>query len=440
MQLSGGCVLSVVDEDVARIGSRADGPGTRDDGPNRLRPPGCPRLDICFVSSNFTWGGSEDLWSETAARLAEAGHRVTVYKNRLNRGEGNVDRLRALRCRLVELARFPLLPKKLFSLVGLVAHRLSVASQTLRLYSDLRFRKRPHLVVVSQGGNYDGWPIADVCRRLKLPYVLISQKASDLYWPDDRWRPRVRRVYENALHGFFVSEHNRRLTEEQVGAVLPRASVVRNPFKVPWNDPPEWPADDGVVRLACVGRFYIKEKGQDLLMRVLAGAKWRARPIEVTLYGSGEHDEALREMAAYLDLSNLRFGGFVSDIRAIWAEHHALLLPSRAEGLPLVVVEAMLSGRVPIVTNVAGNPEVVHDNVTGFLAAAATEAAVDEALERAWHARHRWPEIGRAAAASIRGLVPPDPAGTLAGQLLDIATGRLPLTIALGAALPEAAE
>lgn len=405
-----------------------------------LRADDGPHLRISFISSNFTWGGSEDLWSETAARLAEAGHRVTVYKNRLNRGEGNVDRLRALSCRVVELARFPLLPRKLFSLVGLIAHRVSIVYQTARLYAELRLRRSPDLVVVSQGGNYDGWPIADVCRRLNLPYVLISQKASDLYWPEDRWRPRVRRVYETALHSFFVSEHNRRLTEEQIGAELPHATVARNPFKVPWNDPPEWPADDGIFRLACVGRFYIKEKGQDLLMRVLAGAKWRERPIEVTLYGSGEHQEALRDMAAYLDVSNIRFGGFVSDIRALWAAHHALLLPSRAEGLPLVVVEAMLSGRVPIVTKVAGNPEVVSDNVTGFLAAAASEEALDEALERAWQARHRWQEIGRAAASSIRELVPPDPAATLAGQLLDIAAGKSLRSTAPNTALPEAAE
>jgi len=427
--------LSVAKGSVAPVAHAPKGIVVPSRIPAAVRP-----LDISFVSSNFTWGGSEDLWSEAAAVLAEAGHRVTVYKNRLNPGEGNVERLRALGCRLVELARFPLLPSKLFSLVGLVAHRLSVASQTLRLYSALRFRRRPDLVVVSQGGNYDGWPIADVCRRLKLPYVLISQKASDLYWPDDRWRPRVRGVYQAALHSFFVSEHNRRLTEQQIAAELPGATVARNPFKVPWNDPPEWPADDGIVRFACVGRFYIKEKGQDLLMRVLALPKWRERPIEVTLYGSGEHREALQDMAGFLGLSNVRVGGFVSDIRAIWAEHHALLLPSRAEGLPLVVIETMLSGRVPIVTNVAGNPEVVNDNVTGFLAAAATEEALDEALERAWQARHRWPDIGRAAAASIRGLVPPDPAATLAAQLLDIAAGKRPRTVAPDEALPEAAE
>ena len=84
----------------------------------------------------------------------------------------------------------------------------------------------------------------------------------------------------------------------------------------------------------------------------------------------------------------------------------------------------MLSGRVPIVTRVAGNPEVVEDDRTGFLAAAPTDDAVDEALERAWIARERWPEIGRAAARSIRTQVPRDPGAALATMIEAEANGR----------------
>ncbi len=47
------------------------------------------------------------------------------------------------------------------------------------------------------------------------------------------------------------------------------------------------------------------------------------------------------------------------------------------------IVEAILSGRVPIVTNVGGNAEVIDDDVTGFVANAATEDEIDEAMERA---------------------------------------------------------
>ena len=84
----------------------------------------------------------------------------------------------------------------------------------------------------------------------------------------------------------------------------------------------------------------------------------------------------------------------------------------------------MLSGRVPVVTRVAGNPEVVEDNATGFLAAAPTDDAVDDALERAWAARDKWRDIGRAASASIRTDVPRSPEAALAQMILAEADGR----------------
>lgn len=106
------------------------------------------------------------------------------------------------------------------------------------------------------------------------------------------------------------------------------------------------------------------------------------------------------------------------------SSHHGLVLPSRCEGLPLVLVEAMLSGRVAIVTNVAGNTEVLTDDVTGFVAAAPTEDALDEAMERAWRRRGEWRAIGSTAATRIRELVPPDPAGDLAAELLRVLEAR----------------
>jgi len=147
--------------------------------------------------------------------------------------------------------------------------------------------------------------------------------------------------------------------------------------------------------------------------------------VSVTFFGSGENGVGLAEMAAYHELENVRFAGFTRDIEAIWASHHALVLPSRAEGLPLVLVEAMLSGRVAIVTDIAGNGEVVEDDVNGFLAATPTADALDEAMERAWQRRAEWRKIGERAAADIRRLVPPDPAGTLAMQLVQLADGQL---------------
>jgi glycosyltransferase involved in cell wall biosynthesis len=264
--------------------------------------------------------------------------------------------------------------------------------------------------------------MADLCRRANVPYVLIMQKAADLYWPTDSRRVRMQSMYAEALACFFVSEHNLQLTEEQLGMKLPRASVVRNPFLVPWTPRNDWPDELDGLRLACIGRLYPMEKGQDLLLRVLAREKWRARPISVTIYGSGHHRAGLEGMVQHLALKSVSFGGFVRDVASIWDDHHGLVLPSRCEGLPLVLVEAMLSGRVAIVTNVGGSGEVVDDGTTGFLAAAASEDSLDEAMERAWARRDEWRAIGEAAAKRIRTLVPEDPAANLAAKLLDLAS------------------
>jgi glycosyltransferase involved in cell wall biosynthesis len=378
--------------------------------------PARPRRFV-FLSSNTTpWGGSEELWAGAAIALAEEGHRVWPLKGYVDRTPFRVQRLRALGCPVRDLYRPGWVLSALTSLVARVSPRW-VPSTYFAYVARLLTMARPDLVIISQAGNLDGPFMAGVCRRLKKPYVLISQKAGFLYWPTNEALPAIRAMYADARACYFVSEHNRRLTEEQLGVTLPHACIVRNPYLVAWARRHDWPSGD-VMRLACVGRLWVMEKGQDLLLRVLARDKWRNRPLSVTIVGAGPHRAALEAMAAYHRVDRVSFAGFVDDIQGIWNDHHGLILPSRCEGLPLVLVEAMLSGRVPIATDVAGIAEVLEDGATGFLAAAATEDALDAALERAWERRNEWQAIGARAAERIREVVPEDPAKELAHMLL----------------------
>jgi len=81
----------------------------------------------------------------------------------------------------------------------------------------------------------------------------------------------------------------------------------------------------------------------------------------------------------------------------------------------------MHCGRPAIVTDVAGNAELIEAGVTGFVAEAATEEHLHAALERAWDQRQNWQQIGAAAACAIRELVPADAVGDFAQKLLDLA-------------------
>ncbi|MEI9974584.1 MAG: glycosyltransferase [Ignavibacteriota bacterium] len=115
-------------------------------------------------------------------------------------------------------------------------------------------------------------------------------------------------------------------------------------------------------------------------------------------------------------IPNVRFGGFGSP-RDIWRENHGLALTSRAEGLPIVVVEAMLCGRICIVTDVGGNCEVIQDGVDGFIARDVSPAGIAGTLERAWERRAEWRSMGERAAESIRRKVPRDPSAWLVQEL-----------------------
>jgi glycosyltransferase involved in cell wall biosynthesis len=109
----------------------------------------------------------------------------------------------------------------------------------------------------------------------------------------------------------------------------------------------------------------------------------------------------------------------------IWARNHALAVPSRFEGLPLALVEAMMCGRPAVVTDVAGNSEVIEDGVTGFLADAPTVRSMESALERFWAQRNDLERMGQVAAARIRQLIPPDPVGVFSDKIKELIAAKI---------------
>lgn len=385
-----------------------------------LSPPPPPAGDgerpaVLIVSANESapWGASEVTWYQMALRLAERGQRVVASVRRWPQDPPQLA--------VLEAAGVTIVRRRGDWAPGDPAHERPVPAQHAQILEDAE----PDLTLLSQGDNWEGWAWLDEAARRGLPYVVVSHSAADTEWPDDELAPRLRRGYEAALECWFISEGNRRLTESQIGADLPNAAVIRPPYAVPYEPQDVGPLPhDGPIRLACVARLDPPSKGHDLIFEVLAMDKWRERPLTVTLYGAGGHREVLQRMVRRLELDSVEFGGFAEDVTEIWRTHHGLLLASRCEGLPAVIVESMLCGRVAIVTDVAGNPEMVRDGETGFVAAAPTVQHLDEALERAWAARSRWPQMGERARAVVRGEVPADPVGRLVDRTLDLAAAR----------------
>ena len=394
----------------------------------RRRPAPHRRRFVVLSTCPEPWGGSEELWWAAACQLRDRGHDVEVLKTCVDAQHPRIRALAQRGCRVHELDRpSPSRAWPAASLVLPARYALDASRRQIVVAARTLMTRRPDLVVVAQGANFDGAHLATLCRRLRLAYVVICQKASELHWPPDFIRGYLAAALGAARLTLFVSEHNRRLTEEQIGMRLANAAISRNPVLVGADGPLPWPDDgDGAARLACVARLYIPEKGQDLLLRVLARERWRSRPLEVSFFGDGPHRRSLEDLAARLRATNVVFAGHTDDIAAVWRDHHALVLPSRAEGMPLAAVEAMMCGRMAIVTDVGGTAEIVRDGETGFVAAAAGADALDAALEAAWARREQWPALGREAARSIRELVSGDPAVELADRLLGAAGAASP--------------
>lgn len=381
---------------------------------------------IVIVSScPEDWGGSEELWAQTAVLLTQAGHTVHIFKTNVNRQHPRIRDLLVANCPIIDLNQLPPWPTRIRNrlLPGYRQHSRHWGKYILT--RALRALK-PRLTLIAQGNNFDGMPFAEVCRQHGHPYALIAQKAVEFSFPHDSERATVQAAYQSAQHCFFVSQHNLRITRHQLSMALPQATVVFNPvnpcLQAAFSSPamPD-PTPDRTFRLACVARLDMLDKGQDLLLTVLTQPKWRSRPLRLTLFGDGPHRKAAEEMVHFLDLNEqVCFGGHVSDPGVIWQTHHALILPSRSEGLPLALVEAMLCHRPAVATDAGGIAELLIDNVTGFLAATASVDAIDEAMERAWNRRTDWPLVGRAAAQHVNATVPANAALLFCDQILQL--------------------
>ena len=366
-------------------------------------------MRIYFVSNmtDAPWGGSEELWNQAARRLAGQGHDVTasvVYWPEL--ADKNLSLSEAgVKLQVRRPAPRPTLPQR-------ILRKLAGSKLPKKNVMDDLDAAKPDLVVISHGGYLDGLAWMTHCLKRGIPYDAIVQCNHEGNWLTDEANEEAIAAYKGARRIYCVSYHNLALLKCQLAEALPQAMVVWNPCNVPREEPPAWPSEE-TWRLGCVARLDPLAKGQDVLLRVLGLPKWTERKIEVNFYGKGPWEANLRRLADHLEIPNVHFRGHVQGIRTVWETNHILILPSRVEGLPLSLVEAMLCARPAVVTDVGGNAEICLDGMTGYVAPAPTKELLGLAMERAWAARARWQGMGLAARQRALSLIPGDPVGDL---------------------------
>jgi glycosyltransferase involved in cell wall biosynthesis len=140
--------------------------------------------------------------------------------------------------------------------------------------------------------------------------------------------------------------------------------------------PPTWSSTSGSRwELVSVGNLY-PNKGYDVLLAALAKVAETYPEVRLTVYGEGPEREALEHLVSGLGLSDrVTLAGHVTDATARLSHAGTFVMPSRKEGLPLALLEAMAVAMPIVATDVGAVPDTLGSGVPVARAGSADELA-----------------------------------------------------------------
>ncbi len=180
-----------------------------------------------------------------------------------------------------------------------------------------------------------------------------------LYMAAERWLGRRTDVF------LFESRYVARCFARFVGETDRPARIVHNGLRPEEFDPvrPAMSRHD----LVCIGEFLVA-KGIDTLFAALSAIRaTRKSAPRLLLVGSGPDEALLRARCTERGLDDIVSFEGPQPIREVLARAHVMVMPSHAESLPYVVLEAAAAGMPLVATNVGGIPEILAPAASGLV-------------------------------------------------------------------------
>lgn len=252
-----------------------------------------------------------------------------------------------------------------------------------RLFREMRGAALVHLNMAWTGDNAHAIAAAWLSRRPVVATVHIWVR------PGSPLRRRVMRLgYRRFDRVIAVSGEIEKLLVSELR--VPATSVRRVANGVPRADPVVRDRRPAVV-LGGLGRL-TEAKGFDLLIEAVRRLRAMGYPVEASIAGEGPERDRLEGAARDLPV---RFLGFVEDTRSFLATIDVFCLPSRWEGLPFALLEAMMAGTPCVAADVGDVPVAL--GTAGRLVPADDAGALTAALEELVTSERLRSELGEAA-------------------------------------------
>lgn len=192
-----------------------------------------------------------------------------------------------------------------------------------------------------------------------------------IHGPDELFEMKENGLVEKVRHARFVvaiTQYCRDVVDaETAGQFSDKIHIVHCGLDMSEFEQPDNVPDNKT--LICVGRL-CKAKAQTLLIEALHQIVEKHPDVILVLIGDGEERPAVEDAIARLDLQDyVEMVGWKSnsEVHQALRQNRAMVLPSLAEGLPIVIMESFALGRPVVTTRICGIPELV-DASCGWLA------------------------------------------------------------------------
>ena len=324
-----------------------------------------PNIKVCHMASGDLWAGAEIMVAVIAEALV-ARPECEIHAIVLNPGCLQ-DRLSSLGIPVRVLPESELGPVKL--LLAMTRELREAGCDILHTH---RYKEN---ILGTLAASYAGVP---VCIRTihgsPEPFRGLAWARMAVYLWLDRLVQRHLNDRVIVVADYLKSEMNSWLPEEKL-VVIHNGLPERNPTITGKRS-----ADDEFI-IGWAGRM-VPAKSLDALLHAVARLRLRLPSVRLRVAGDGPDAERLNNLVITLGLKDLvEFCGFVTDMSSFLGTLDVFVLPSRQEGLPVSLLEAMRAG-VPVVASaVGGIPEVITHRRNGMLVSSGDANALSAALE-----------------------------------------------------------
>lgn len=277
---------------------------------------------------------------------------------------------------------------------------LAAVLETRRIYRQVQPDLVHHVAVVPA--------VVGSLATLGLPMVRLNALAGlGFAFTSDTVKARVVRPFARLLLGWLLRRPKTTVLVQNpddyavVAALgLPKESIALIAGSgVDTDELVALPEPAGAFTIAFVGRL-LDDKGVQPLVRAHGLLNARGPAVQTLL--AGERDPLNpasipeRVLDEWRHVTNLRLLGHIDDIRAVWAQSHVAVLPSRREGLPKSLLEAAACGRPLIATDVPGCREIAREGINALLIPPDDFEALAKAIETLMNDRDLRVRFGKA--------------------------------------------